>query len=31
MSSGSVGMKVIIAISGTPSMGKEEVDTFLEK
>ncbi|MGA7368657.1 MAG: pyridoxamine 5'-phosphate oxidase family protein [Nitrososphaeraceae archaeon] len=30
MNSGSVGMKVISAITGTPSMSKEEVYTFLE-
>jgi PPOX class probable F420-dependent enzyme len=30
MTSGSVVMKVISAITGTPSMNKGEVDTFLE-
>jgi nitroimidazol reductase NimA-like FMN-containing flavoprotein (pyridoxamine 5'-phosphate oxidase superfamily) len=30
MNFGSLDMKIISAIKGTPSMSKEEVDTFLE-
>ena len=31
MNFGSLDMKIISAIKGTPSMSKEEVDTFFEK